>query len=314
MQIQTAANKVTAFLLAGVLLGRCCLLPIHAQESGTASAPTKGDLIDTIYMSYLPMRSLMAKQPWENLRAGVGHFQNQEPENQNLQMLASFIEGEIARTDNQFDVAHRKFQQASYLEPTASLPYLGLAETAIDQEQTDKAAPMLSLAQIEVPKSIPAHLQYTCYYRIGELYERVGKYTDAIHAYELAIAAKPDWAHGQSTLARIYLVLNEPSKAFDHAQQAVVLNPKDASGYSILGDVQSRLGRKTLALSSLRKAVELDPGDALSHYRLGLELEDQGDKILAMRSYLTAKTIVDRTHNSADLSRDLGEAIARLEK
>ncbi len=240
MQRLTVANKpFTLLLLSGVLF---CFFsaPIQSQDSGTASVPKRDNLIDAIYMSYLPMRGAMSKDMWENLREGVRHLEEQDPKNNKVQMLAVLIDGEIARTDKQFDRAHSEFQQANNLNPNDSLPFLGLAETALDQGQTDQAATMLWVAEIQASRSVPTEFQHSCYTRIGELYERAGKYTEAVKAYELAVAKKPNWGQGQRTLARIYLTLNEPDNALDHAQKAVALEPKEPSDYSILGEAQSR--------------------------------------------------------------------------
>lgn len=307
-------NKHFACVLLTEALFGFCLLPIQGQVSGTASAPKKDDLVDAIYMSYLPMRSVMAKDMWENLRKGVRQLEDQDPKNRKVQKLALLIEGEIARTNKQFDLARNEFQQANNLTPNDSLPFLGLAETALDQGQTDQASTMLFVAESQVSKSVPTEFQHSCYTRIGELYERAGNYSEAVKAYQLAVAKKPNWGQGQRTLARIYLTLNEPDKALDHAQKAVALEPKEPSDYSILGEAQSGLGRKNLALDALRKAVELDPGNPLFHYDLGLEYESQGNKILALRSYLTAKNLTEHGNNPTDLVQDLDKGIARVQK
>jgi tetratricopeptide (TPR) repeat protein len=312
-RLKLAVEPLACVFLAWTLFG-FGLLPTQSQESGKASVPKRDDLVDAIYMSYLPMRGVMAKDMWEHLRGGVRQLQEQDPKNQKVQMLALLIEGEIARTDKQFDLAHSKFQQANNLSPTDSMPFLGLAETALDQEQTDQAATMLFVAESQVSKSVQTDFQHSCYTRIGELYERAGKYSEAVNAYELAVAKKPNWGQGQRTLTRIYLTVNEPEKALDHAQKAVALEPKEPSDYSILGEAQRRLGRKNLALDALRKAVELDPGNALFHYELGLEYESQGNKIFALRSYLTAKNLTERTNHPANLVRNLDEGIARVQK
>jgi tetratricopeptide (TPR) repeat protein len=313
-RLRVADKPLTCLFLTGALLG-FCLLPIQAQESGTASAPKQGDLIDVVYMSYFPMRSVTAKDMWENLRKGVRQLEDQEPKNQKLQMLALVIEGEIARTSRQLDVAQREFQQANELSSGDSLPFLGMAETRLDQGYFDGGVTInLLLAEGQVSESVPTDFQHSCYTRIGELFERAGKYTGAVREYELAVAKKPDWGQGQRNLARIYLTLNESDKALEHAQKALALEPNEPSGYSILGDAQNRLGRKNLALDALRKAVELDPGNALFHYELGLEYESQGSKIFALRSYLTAKNLTERTKSPADLVRNLDEAIARVQK
>lgn len=312
-RLKVANRPLACLFLTGALLG-FCLLPIRGQESGTASAPKKDDLIDVIYMSYLPMRSFMPKDMWENLRKDVRQLEDQDPKNQKVQMLSLLIEGEIARTNKQSDLARSEFLQANNLTPNDSLPFLGLAEMALDQGQTDQASTMLFVAESHVSKSVPTDFQHSCYARIGELYERAGKYSEAVKAYELAVAKKPNWGQGQRTLARIYLTANEPDKALDHAQKAVALEPKEPSDYSILGEAQSRLGRKNLALDALRKAVELDPGNALFHYELGLEYESQGNKVFALRSYLTAKNLTEHTDYPTDFVRNLDEGIARLQK
>ncbi len=312
-RVKVTNKHLARLLLTGALFG-FCLLPIQGRESGAPSTHKRNGLIDAIYVSYLPMHGVMTKNMWENLRKAVQQFEDQDPKDQRVQMLALIIEGEIARRNKQFDLARGEFQKADNLSPNDSLPFLGLAETALDQGQTDEASIMLLAAESQVSKSVPTGFQHSCYTRVGELYERAGKYSEAVKAYELAVAKKPNWGQGQRTLAQIYLILNEPDKALDHAQKAVALEPKEPSGYSILGEAQSLLGRKNLALDALRKAVELDPGNPLFHYELGLEYESQGNKILALRSYLTAKNLTEHGNYPTDLVQDLDKGIARVQK
>ena len=290
-----AAKPLVRLFLTGTLLG-VSLLPIQSQEVGKSSIPNRDELIRVIYMSYLPMRDFMTKDMWETLRGEAQRLEGQDPKDQKVQMLALLIDGELSRMGKRLDLAHSKFLQASNAAPQDSLPFLGLAETVLDQGQTDQATTMLFIAESQVSKSVPANFQHSCHSRIGELYERAGKFTRAVKAYELAVAKNPNWGQGQRTLARVYIAVNEPAKAFDHVQKAIVVEPKEPLNYFLLGEAQHGLGRSGLAIRAFQKALELDPGNPLYHYSLGLEYEGQGDKIQALRSYLTAQNLAQHAN------------------
>lgn len=289
--------------------------PVFQGQAPTTTPKSDRDgLVDAIYMSYLPMRGIMTSDLWENLRQEAKKIGEENKPDQQLQMLTLIVEGEVSRTSKQFDIARGKFEDANSAAPQDSLPYLGLAEVALDEGQTDRAAVMLYLAENQLSKSVPAAFQYSGYIRVGELYERAGKMTQAIKAYERALTEKPKSAPGQRTLARAYLSVNEPAKALDHAQKAIAVEPKEASNYSLLGHAQDSLGRPFLAIETFQKAVDLDPGNPLYHYQLGLEYEGQGNKTQALRSYLAAKSLVERGQFPRDVTERLDEAIARLQK
>jgi len=308
-----AGRLFVSLFLTATLLG-IPLPVIEAQLPTKAPKSDRDGLVDAIYMSYLPMRGVMTNDLWGNLRQEARQIGEENKPDQQLKMLTLIIEGEVSRASKQFDIAHGKFEDANSAAPQDSLPYLGLAEVALDEGQSERAAVMLYVAENQVSKSVPTTFQYSCYIRVGELYERAGKMTQAIKAYDRALTEKPESGPGQRTLARAYLSVNEPEKALDHAQRAITVEPKEASNYSISGEAQDSLGRPSLAIQAFQKAVDLDPGNPLYHYQLGHEYEGQSNKTQALRSYLAAKNLVERGQFPRDLTERLDEAIARVQK
>ena len=313
-KLKLAARILVLLFLTTTLLG-ISLLVIQGQVPTKAPKSDRDGLIKAIYISYLlPLRGIMTSDLWENLRQQARQIGEQNKPDQELQMLTLLIEGELSRTAKQLDVARGKFQGANGAAPEDSLPYLGLAEVALDEGQSDHAAVMLFVAENQVSKTVPAAFQHLCYFRVGELYGRAGKMTQAIQAYELAVTERPKWGLGQRTLARAYLSVNEPAKALDHVQKAIAVEPKEPSNYSLSGEAQDSLGRPSLAIQAFQKAVDLDPGNPLYHYQLGHEYEGQGNKTQALRSYLAAKNLVERGQFPRDVTERLDEAIARVQK
>jgi tetratricopeptide (TPR) repeat protein len=301
-------------LFAVVLLLSGSALAQTKPAENTPASP-KEKLLDAVYVSYFAMRGVMSEEMWRNLKAGAQELEQRDPTDKTGELLFHFISGEIARKSKQFDVAETEFRVANNLNSSDALPFLGLAETALDQGNTDGVVTgSLYVANAVVSKSIPKGSRHLAFERIGELYERAGKFTEAIEAYKAAVRENPTWAAGRSKLAETYLTLNQPSAALPHVQQAISLQPKDAHNYLLLGDAQSRIGQNAAALKAFQKAVDLEPGNALMHYRLGLEYETTGAKISVLHSYMSAKMIAEKNKSYADLLPDLNRAIARLQE
>ncbi len=298
--------------LTFLLLGGSTLAQTKPAEK-TMTSP-KDELLGVVYTSYFAMRGAMSEEMWSTLRAQAQELQRREPAAKTRELLVHFIAGEIARTSKQFEAAETEFRAANELNSSDALPFLGLAETALDQGDSGGLAPgSLYAANLLVPKSVPKEFQHLAFARIGELYERAGKFTEAVEAYKAAVTESPTWVAERSKLAETYLKLNQPSAALPHVKEAIRLQPKDAHNYLLMGQIQSRIGQDAAALKAFQKAIELEPGNAFTHYRLGLEYESTGAKIPALHSYTSAEMIAEKNKSYADLLPDINRAIARLQ-
>jgi tetratricopeptide (TPR) repeat protein len=301
---------IVAFLVPCLLLGQ-------TQPAAERRSSPKDELLDAVYVGYfLPngLRELTSEEGWTNIRRGAEALRQHDPSDKTLEMVVHFIDGELARISKNYDLAETEFRAANKTDPNLALPFFGLAETAMEKGDTSLVSGLLYAASFVVPKSIPPSFQHLAFSRLGELYERVGKYTEAVKSYESAARANPKWGGGHTKLAETYLKLNQPDIALPHIQQAITLSPKEAHNYAVLGRVQSRLGHHPSALTAFQKAVALEPGDAAYHVSLGLEYESTGAKTSALHSYMTAQMIAEKDKSYADLLPEIGQALSRLQK
>jgi len=303
--------KVFVAMALVPLLGVCQTVKETVQKGSP-----QDQLMSALYVGYfLPsgMRDIGAEEGWRNLKLDASSLLARSPEDTTLKFVVAFADGELARRAKDFRTAEAQFQSASVLNRNFALPYLALAETALDKGDSSSAHGMLYAASIEVPKTVPASFLHLAFTRLGELYERDGKFTDALKAYKSAVEAKPKWLGGRTTLAATYLKLNQAALALPQAQEAIAIAPKDAYANALLGQVQSRLGHHESAVRAFKNAIEIDPGNANYQYMLGLEYESSGKKLDALHCYNAAKLIAERDKSYGELLPNIQQALSRLQ-
>jgi tetratricopeptide (TPR) repeat protein len=289
----------------------------QATKTGSHGESPTDELMNAIYVGYfLPngMRDIMTDDGWRNIRQQASGLLAQTPNDTALKFAVAFAEGELARRSKDFTTAEAQFKMANSLDSNSALPWLALAETGLDKDDSSSVGAMLYAASFEVSKTVPPSFRHLAFTRVGELYERNGKFTEALSAYESAVKQKPGWSGGQTKLAATYLKLNQAALALPHAQEAVVLSPKDAYTHALLGQVQTKLGHSQSAVKAFQDATEIDPGNANYQYLLGLEFEGSGKRIDALHCYNTARMIAEENKSYADLLPDIHKALSRLQQ
>jgi len=98
----------------------------------------------------------------------------------------------------------------------------------------------------------------------------------AIHHFEKAIEADPDYARAWASLGIAYdlkgsfLGIPELSlKAIDVTKKAIELNPRLSHAHQWLGAAYNSLGRYEEAVEAIREAIRLEPNSAGAHASLG---------------------------------------------
>ena len=145
---------------------------------------------------------------------------------------------------------------------------------------------------------------------IGNTYDRVGKFEEAIdelkeairlnpryieahnnlavamskkgntyEAIELLHKAKelyPKYAEAHSNLGNIYAGEGRFDDAIRELEEAIRLNPDFAGGYNNLGNIYAELERTDEAIEKFREAVKIEPDYALAHNNLGNLFAESG--------------------------------------
>ena len=117
---------------------------------------------------------------------------------------------------------------------------------------------------------------------LGLSYEGLGKFPEAMAAYQTAIgwqqpgAAGGAFAEPYLDLGSLLLDQNRPQDALPHLLRAAELAPREARAREKLGKAYSDLNRLPDAQRELEEAVKLSPQSARLHFMLGQVYRKQG--------------------------------------
>lgn len=196
--------------------------------------------------------------------------------------------GRLAARRGQWEKAERLFNAASRAAPTAkNFYYLGNAQFKLDK--FDQA--LISTRQaVDLDSSNPLW-----HVRLGALYERAEKHTEAVDAYTNALKFDPQ--------------NNAWNERVDRARRASVVNiAKTTSDTAVARlDTTTQLAVNSKVpetrLAFLIKAADAEPENPVIHFRLALSLLDAGQLEGAIE-HLGRATVLDP--NDAGLSFHLG--------
>jgi Flp pilus assembly protein TadD len=162
--------------------------------------------------------------------------------------------GERVLSVGQIRRSHRRLS-ARHRNSTPSLPRrtTGWGTCIISWANTTKPSPPISAPSQLDPKDAYPHNG------LGNVYSQLGKYDEAIAAYQRAIQLDPKYAYPHNGLGNVYYQLGKYDDAIAAYQRAIALDPKYATPHNGLGNVYQLLGQYEKALSAYQKAVELAP-------------------------------------------------------
>ncbi len=101
---------------------------------------------------------------------------------------------------------------------------------------------------------------YTDLIAAGEALNQSGQRTDALDAYERALALRPDSAQALAHIAYLHLNTGATALAKQFAVRAVISDPTSSEGWIVLGAAQAALGDRVAAQTSYRKCAALGVG------------------------------------------------------
>ena len=115
------------------------------------------------------------------------------------------------------------------------------------------------------------------WYFIGEAYRFQGKYTEALEAYEKAIALNPNFGPAYVGRARVNLALEPKANPLEDLDTAIDKDSAYVDAYLMRAAYKTDHDDASGALQDLKTAEELAPGSALVQYELArayIALED----------------------------------------
>jgi len=108
---------------------------------------------------------------------------------------------------------------------------------------------------------------------LGEAYTGAKKYTEAVEAYQKAIAIKGDSALYHNALANAYNKSGQVDKAVAEYTQVAQMDPSGAAtAYFNIGVVNYNANKTDDAVTAFDKSIQLDPNRADAYYYKGMAL------------------------------------------
>jgi len=97
----------------------------------------------------------------------------------------------------------------------------------------------------------------------------LGKFTEAIKHYELALKIKPDYVEVFFGLGVSYSNLHQHETAIKYFKQVIKYRPNDAETHCELGNIFFNQGLMSKAITYFKQALKLNPNNAETHNNLG---------------------------------------------
>ena len=133
---------------------------------------------------------------------------------------------------------------------------------------------------------------------LGNTYNQLGYYQEAIDAHQQALEIRPDTASYWTNLGICYRLTGQYDKAASCYEKAISLDPGYAETYTSLGALHlTHTMQFEQAVHYLEKAIALDPGQAIAYANMAiakasLGFFDEADALLrqaVMKGYRNAK-------------------------
>jgi len=111
---------------------------------------------------------------------------------------------------------------------------------------------------------------------LGNALYKQGRYEEALDAYHIAAAQRPNYAKVHSNLGMVFNKLGRFEEAETHLRRAIALDPGTKHRHSYLGETLYGQGRYAEAVDAYRVAIEQRPDDVPAHVNLGEALNKLG--------------------------------------
>lgn len=167
--------------------------------------------------------------------------------------------GLALQASQQFEAAHKSFQQALSLQPKDLGIQLNLANTLLELGRFDEAIPYYRrLLRTSHREDIRAALVH-CLSAAGNIAHQKGQFSQAETAFKEAVVLTPQDASLHYNLANAQRELGKLTEAEQHYRQAILHAPQDADAHNNLGNVQRELGQLDKAIASYKLALKYNP-------------------------------------------------------
>ncbi|NUN95147.1 MAG: tetratricopeptide repeat protein [Candidatus Omnitrophica bacterium] len=174
-----------------------------------------------------------------------------------LEGLAAFIEGEIARSKNDWDKALERYTEANRLQPDSPEIVEALANAHERLGNKAEAIRMLSVLVEKSPQNTAAAA------RLADFHHSAGEPQKAIEVLKRLLTAQPNLSGARAALANLYLEGGDLATAEREVLEALKSDPDDPLGLYVSGRIALERGETDQALKELRSAMEHRPNEDL---------------------------------------------------
>ena len=140
-------------------------------------------------------------------------------------------------------------------------------------------------------------------FSLGQAFMKDGQFQAAVGQFETALAADASDASASLNLARCFLALKDPRKAYDHARRASGIDPKLLAARGVMGKALAMEERTAEAALELEKAAPSDTDGSL-HYQLFLAYRKLNQPAKALAALRRCTEL--RGHNQQEYLEEVG--------
>jgi tetratricopeptide (TPR) repeat protein len=175
-------------------------------------------------------------------------------------------------------------------------------------EMTSEEMEKLKAESAKAQKRTEAAAQVQALFDEGGKLAEAGKNSEAIEAFQKALALDSQQADILANMAESYRKLGKLDEALEAYKKAIAINPNNGIFYTNMGVVLDKMGKSTESLEAFKKAASLNPGgSAQSHFNLGANLANSGRTDEAIEAFRKA---IAADPNFADAYYQLGMSLS----
>jgi putative PEP-CTERM system TPR-repeat lipoprotein len=240
-------------------------------------------------------------QEWDKALEAAQRLQQKQPASSSGYIMAGLAESGRGN----FAAAKAAFEKAQQVKPDDRAPVKYLAALAARQNDLDEARRLYRESLTRVPGDVEFLLLW------AQLEERAGRRDEMIRLAEEAVKANPDNKFAKLSVARIYLIANEPRKVVDLLQADIQGGGADPGILEAMGRAQLALGQSDSAMVSFRELVNVQREVPQAHQYLAAAYEAAG---LFDRAVMSSAEALRLSNNAPPYKFQYARVLARAGK
>jgi len=123
---------------------------------------------------------------------------------------------------------------------------------------------------------------------LGNIYGKQENYVEAISYFQKALNLKPDYSPSHYNIARAFHLIGRKKEAVESYRKAIQFNPYFEEAFYNLAYLSMELSGFDEAINNFNKFLKMQPSHSKAHFGLGNALMMKGQLDLAMQEYRTS--------------------------